>query len=329
MRDQQKRNLNKMLEKTADGRVVTTYEFPTRPEKKTLGQFIYDKGTGQVFGRTTKNWGQLFLFYTAFYIVLAALFAICMQALLATMNHQFPKWQLDASLIGTNPGVGYRPMQEDPDTGAFIQYVAANKSDVKSWVNRINSFLDPYRDQTQLATGGKNQVICDFTNPPTGNNVCAFDVSKLGPCTAEQGFGYNKSAPCIFIKLNRIYGWVPETFDDINDLPEDMPTDLVDHIKSLPASDRKQIWISCSGLQAEDEKFVGMIDYFPSRGLPSYYYPYTNKPGYLSPLVAVQFARPAVKQSINIECRAWAKNVIYRGGQRDRRGSIQFSLQID
>lgn len=37
----------------------------------------------------------------------------------------------------------------------------------------------------------------------------------------------------------------------------------------------------------------------------------------------------AVKRSINVECRVWAKNVIYRGGMRDRQGSVNFILLID
>jgi len=316
-----------MLEKTVDGRVTTTYEFPLRPEKKTFAQFVYNKQTGQIVGRTPKNWGQLILFYTIFYTVLSALFTICMQGLLATLNHEFPKWQLDASLIGTNPGLGYRPIPEDPDAMASIEYAAANKTAVRYWVNRIDEFLAPYRFTPQL--GAKNQVICDFNTPPPAGNVCAVDVSKLGPCTAEQGYSYNKSAPCIFIKLNRIYGWIPEYYDDTNDLPDNMPADLVDHIKSLPVSERKQVWISCNGLGAADVEAIGPIDYYPQRGLPAYYYPYTNLPGYLSPLVAVHLARPTVKRNINVECRAWAKNVIYRGGQRDRRGSITFVLLIE
>lgn len=86
--------------------------------------------------------GQLVLFYLAFYAVLAALFAICMQALLATMNHKYPKWQLEESLIGTNPGLGYRPMPADVEEGAMIHYAAANKTQVNEWVGRINEFLD-------------------------------------------------------------------------------------------------------------------------------------------------------------------------------------------
>lgn len=309
-------------------RVMTTYEFPSKPEKKSFAQFIFDKDTGYICGRSTKNWGQLMLFYLAFYVVLAALFTICMQTLLATMNHQFPKWQLDASLIGTSPGLAYRPMPDDPDiSGTVIEYRAANKTNVKQWVDRLDDFLAPYRDHELLPGGGKNQVPCDFDTKLNPGQVCEVDVKQFTPCTSEQGYSYNKSAPCIFVKLNKIYGWLPEYYDDVDDLPEDMPTDLQDHIKSLKPKDRQQVWVSCSGLHENDN--IGPIEYSNSRGFPSYYYPYTNQQGYLSPLVAVHFARPPVKTTINVECRAWAKNVVYRGGHRDRRGSIHFVLLIE
>ncbi|XP_055545950.1 sodium/potassium-transporting ATPase subunit beta-2-like [Wyeomyia smithii] len=319
-----------MTTKTKDGRVVTTYQFPVRPEKKTFGQILYDKETKKILGRTTDMWGKLFLFYAIFYILLAMLVAICMQGLLSTLNQQYPKWQLDASIIGTSPGVNYRPLPATPEEEAIVQYVAANRTDVKLWVDRLNEFLAPYNDPTLLPGGGKNQVICDFNTPPTGGNVCAVDVSKLGPCSTSEGYSYNKSAPCIFIKLNRIYGWTPDYYDDANDLPQAMPTELVDYIKSIPEGpERKQVWVSCKGLNAADVEALGPVDYYPTRGLASYYYPYTNKAGYLSPLVAVHFARPTVKRSINVECRVWAKNVFFQGGQRDRRGSVQFGLQIN
>lgn len=73
---------------------------------------------------------------------MAALFAICMQALLATLDGERPKWQLDASLIGTNPGVGFRPISDDVTEASLIWYNAANKTEVTKWVDLINRFLD-------------------------------------------------------------------------------------------------------------------------------------------------------------------------------------------
>lgn len=313
--------------RSSQPRIVRTYEFPTKPEKQTLGQYLYNSQDGKILGRTAKNWAQLLLFYAAFYTVLAALFAICMQGLLVTLNHQYPKWQLDESRIGTNPGVTFRPRQDDSELSA-IHYTAANKTSVAEWVGLVNQFLEPYTDNTKLPGGGKNQVICDFNTPPKAGQVCAFEVNNLGPCTATGGYGYNQSAPCVFIKLNRIYGWIPE-FYEVDDLPTDMPQDLADYIRSLPAADRKQVWVSCKELTNSEDDLLKGVDYYPGRGFPSYYYPYMNVEGYLSPLVAVHFTRPTPGNTFSIECRAWAKNIIYRGGMRDRLGSLHMTLRID
>ena len=51
--------------------------------------------------------GALLLFYAIFYSVLALLFAICMKVLMLTLTNEYPKWQLQESIIGTNPGESY------------------------------------------------------------------------------------------------------------------------------------------------------------------------------------------------------------------------------
>lgn len=143
--------------------------------------------------------------------------------------------------------------------------------------------------------GSHNQKNCDFEELPNAEQVCKLDISKFDECTSENRYGYAKSAPCIFLKLNRIYGWEPEYYNDPNDLPADMPIDLKDHIKGLPDTHRNQIWVSCRGEEGSDREILGDILYYPQRGFPSYFYPYTNTIGYVSPLVAVKFTRPARK----------------------------------
>lgn len=128
-----------------------------------------------------------------------------------------------------------------------------------------------------------------------------------------------------------------------------MPTDLQDHIKSLAPEARKQIWVSCDGANTADRENVGPIKYELGRGFPSFYYPFTNVDGYLSPIIAVQLERPkckllefkyqlknyfkkivpTVRQIINIECRAWAKNIEYNGSYRDRQGSVHIEVMVD
>lgn len=56
-----------------------------------------------------------------------------------------------------------------------------------------------------MTAGGRNQVHCNFDNPAPNGQVCAVNVeSNFGPCSETNGFGYNKSAPCIYLKLNKV-----------------------------------------------------------------------------------------------------------------------------
>lgn len=84
---------------------------------------------------------------------------------------------------------------------------------------------------------------------------------------------------------------MPEYYNDPATLPTDMPADLKEHISSLPKIERDQIWVTCQGENPADKEILGDIEYNP-KGFPSYFYPYVNNKGYLSPLVSVKFVRP-------------------------------------
>ncbi|KAL1497188.1 hypothetical protein ABEB36_008187 [Hypothenemus hampei] len=289
---------------------------------------IYDPDTKSVLGRTGKSWGQLLIFYAIFYAILAALFAICLQGLFATLRDTEPRWQLESSIIGTNPGLGFRPVSDNVQEGSLIWYNLTDSVSTGKWVNLINKFLEPYNgNQT-----GRNYVACDFDKPPEEGKVCVTDVSRLGNCNAGRFFGYNSSSPCIFLKLNRIFGWEPDYFTTAH---PDMPGDLQNHMKMKYNTNstenenaRKQVWVSCEGVDPVDNENVQEFRYYP-QGFASYYYPYKNYPNYLSPLIAVELVNLTPNVIVSIECRAWAKNIKYKGGNLNRAGSVQFEVQVD
>lgn len=79
-----------------------------------------------------------------------------------------------------------------------------------------------------------------------------------------------------------------------------MPTDLQEHIKQEEHANRLDtVWVSCSGENPADVENMGAIQYIPRRGFPGYYFPFTNTPGYLSPLVAVFFEKPKCELPLN------------------------------
>ncbi|XP_053987707.1 sodium/potassium-transporting ATPase subunit beta-2-like isoform X2 [Hylaeus volcanicus] len=286
-------------------------EYNRMPEYKTKWEafrdFIHDPNEGTYCGHTGKKWAITGAFYTIFFAVLALLFAICMKGLLATLNPERPRWTLEESLIGTNPGMGFRPISDNPLEKSLIWYSSSDPASVQKWTSLLDIFLKEYTNSTLLPNGGRNQQICSYDTPVKPGHACAVDVNNWGPCSPEQQYGFNNSAPCVFLKLNRIYDWIPDFYNDTKNLPKEMPVTLVEHIKSINSSWLNTVWVSCIG----------------------YYYPYKNIPGYLSPVVAVHFLRPARNKIINVECHAWAKNIIHASVKGEKSGSVHFELMID
>ncbi|KAK9870330.1 hypothetical protein WA026_006415 [Henosepilachna vigintioctopunctata] len=282
---------------------------------------IYNSDEGQFFGRTPKNWAQLIIFYIIFYICLAGLFAGCLTVFYLTIDEKVPKLQQTDGLIGDNPGMGLRPNSDLEIEGNFIYFNGKNETQANKWIKRLNNFMRPYI----APVPGNNSIHCSFYRRPIGNEICKVDINLFEDCAPKDLYGYRTASPCVYLKLNKIYGWEPET----HLLPtDDMPSDLKQRITSLPQLNRTQVWVSCNGLTSQDRQFIQGFEYYPS-GFPSYFFPFTNSDNYLSPLVAVKIIYPKANVLIGIECRAWAKNIRYRGGTLDRMGSIQFYIQRD
>ncbi len=94
----------------------------------------------------------------------------------------------------------------------------------------------------------------------------------------------------------QIYGWLPEPYNHTK-LPSDMPESLTRYINSSesglsPKEKDEMIWFSCEGENPADAEHIGQVDYYPRPGVPSYFYPYKNQDGYLSPVVFAHFSNP-------------------------------------
>ncbi|XP_041988740.1 sodium/potassium-transporting ATPase subunit beta-2-like isoform X2 [Aricia agestis] len=295
--------------------------------------FLYNSETGQFLGRTGSSWAKILLFYLIFYAILVGFFAAMLAIFYQTLDSKMPKWQMDASLIGSNPGLGFRPMPESANVESTLIYYRANdKGSVLRWAQVIDDFLEPYRKKGSgagEAAGAENRVACDFGTSALGERqVCDVPVDAFNPCTAARQYNYEEGGPCVFLKLNKIFNWIPAPYNTTEDLPATMPEDLKQHIKGLSGQPKANtVWVTCEGENPADVENIGPIQYIPARGFPAYYYPFTNKEGYLSPLVAVLFEKPRTGVLINIECKAWAKNIFY--DRYERRGSVHFELMVD
>lgn len=65
-----------------------------------------------------------------------------MQGLFATLDEREPKWTLDSSLIGTNPGLGFRPISSHTEEGSLIWYNLTNRNTSEKWVDLVDKFLE-------------------------------------------------------------------------------------------------------------------------------------------------------------------------------------------
>lgn len=169
---------------------------------------------------------KILAFYVVFYAVLAGFFAAMLYVFYQTLDENKPKWQLDNGLIGANPGLGFRPMPPESNVeSTLVWFEAANEKNTEYWIGALDEFLECkliwlntsvcdwnllwniFLAYTKVnKEDEKNRVDCDFENPPHNGKVCRVDVSssKFGLCTRDKDYGYSKSAPCIFLKLNKV-----------------------------------------------------------------------------------------------------------------------------
>ncbi|KAL9705699.1 hypothetical protein quinque_009217 [Culex quinquefasciatus] len=214
-----------------------------------------------------------------------------------TLDPKMPKFQLSESLIGANPGLGFRPMPvEDTVESTLVWYKASDNGNIEAWTRQIDIFLKAYHEEED------NRVDCSFDTPPPEGKVCRVPMNEWGPCTKANRYNFKKKSPCIFLKLNKIFNWVPDLYNTTENLPEVMPEDLREHIGSeLGRGDKNAniVWVSCAGENPADNEHIGPINYIPRRGFPGYFFPFKNTEGYLPPIVAVHFESPKTAHSIS------------------------------
>lgn len=140
-------------------------------------------------------------------------------------------------------GLGFRPIPRTEER-SLIWYNGTNATQIDAWVSNVDQFLESeyirgirglasvchifsrqstihsrkrsmliqsrwsipdYLHSSRLPNGGRNQQICEYGQQTLKQDkVCAVDVDKWGPCSPEESYGFNNSAPCVFIKLNRV-----------------------------------------------------------------------------------------------------------------------------
>ncbi len=103
---------------------------------------------------------------------------------------------------------------------------------------------------------------------------CFFDVAVFKEC-ANYPYGFDKKNPCIFVKLNKIFGFTPKPYlpgDDLSN--EDIPQNIKNKIKD--ENEPPRVYIECHGENPADiEALDKKIKYFPEhQGIPMGFFPH-------------------------------------------------------
>lgn len=282
--------------------------------------FIWDGEEKKFLGRGGRNWAEIGAFYLVFYTILLGFFVGMLAVFYQTIDGDRPRLTGESSLLKGNPGMGFKPMPDIEST--LLRYSFQNES-VFPLVKEIMTVLKPYAK----ATADGVAVNCSETNgEKTEEQACAVDYKKLTEqCNEENYFGFGtEGKPCVLLRLNKIFDWIPEPFTEEDVNATDMSDDLKQKVRQKP----NNVWIECVGENPADIDNLGAdIEYFPEQSFASYYYPYLNQKGYLSPLMFVKFNSVERNVAVMVECRAWAKNIRY--DRTEKEGGVHFELLLD
>ena len=312
--------------------------------------FVYNSDTKEILGRDGMSWAKISLFYGAFYTGLASFFVIMLAIFGANLSIETPRYILDSSIIGSarddftgkakvNPGLGFRP-QIDVEA-SLIAYKISKPTDKDSGLkmdfstlkSSLKTFLDFNNDEKNFfniqinSNHLKKRLNCQNEKLETSiENLnqgfhCEYNYTKVlenTTCSPSNNFGYlTEQGPCVAIKLNRIYDWLPLAYETIDDKYFAMNMTEIQNRSVFS----ENVFIQCTGYHASDMDALNRtkISYYSENSkllninsigmIPFYYFPYKNQPGYQSPMVFVHFRNIPKFQLINVICRAFAKNI--------------------
>jgi len=252
-------------------------------EKKSFGQkcsdgctgfstFLYgqnEKGETTVMGRTGNSWAKIGLFYLIFYGFLAGFFSAMLAIFLSTINKPGDGPPKLVQYIKNQPGL----LRIDSGKKELkLPYVYSNET-FESYKKTVTTYLEGFE---AMDNSGE---FCDPTNTqgiPEGEKPCKYDYKQmLGDCANKNtSYGLEDKKPCFFLRVNKIYGWVPDS-----------------------DSGSQYLKLTCDKGKVMPEGFL--LSAFPFRG----------SKGYQLPVVAVQVDVSDGKVVDDVTCKLEGENI--------------------
>jgi sodium/potassium-transporting ATPase subunit beta len=249
---------------------------------------------------------------SSYYTALSAFFAAMLFGFFTTIEESQPRRQDMDSLIKGNPGMGFRPMITVEKT--LIKFKQGQKDSYSKYVDDIESFL---ADQEMPAD---NAVDCSDGKPSNmqDHEFCQFDLESIKTdCNEANDYGYHEGNPCVLLKLNKIYNWSPELYDNST-----RPPHLEDQF------DPEHLTMTCDGENPADRDNLGDgTKYAPPHGFAMVSFPYLNQKGYQTPLIFARLDSLKSGVTVQVSCKVWARNVYHH--KTDRAGAAHFEILMD
>jgi len=281
-----------------------------------LGDLIYNSADGTIFTRTPISWAKIGLFYLIYYTCLASFFAGLLAIFLYSYtDDKAPLLTGERSVLPQNPGMGFRPMPDVERT--LIKYSVSKPDSYEKYVDSFEQFLKPndtavnYREG-QDTTAYRDCAKDSLDRPAAwGDLPCKFLVDDfedvMENCVNAQ-YGYADGSPCIAVKLNKVFEFVPVLANDTD----------VDYLK-----------LECVGEHPADKDNIGLVDYYPQPGVNVSFFPYLGQQGYINPLVFIKLQNP--KKGVLIQVLCTPSNVANIKQDKMKRGDgrVTFEVLID
>uniref|UniRef100_A0AC34FMT9 Sodium/potassium-transporting ATPase subunit beta n=1 Tax=Panagrolaimus sp. ES5 TaxID=591445 RepID=A0AC34FMT9_9BILA len=216
--------------------------------------------------------------------------------------------------------VGYQPWLRDDPESTLIKFNTKDPESYERYVTALDGYLEKYSNLTDTrvcssAQSNNDVVTQGKVNETLSADACRFtlDAFKRAGCSSANQYGFKSGQPCIILSLNRLIGWKPEDY-----LTGEVPNDVAGRYKA------GSIAFNCDGTYEPDREYIGERQYVPPEGIDGRFYPYAVMSNYHQPIAIVKFNSLPVNRVVQVECRAYARNIVQ--DIESRLGLVQFEL---
>ncbi|CAH8669344.1 unnamed protein product [Schistosoma margrebowiei] len=255
---------------------------------------------------------KLFIFFILLYTLLFIM-VICFMKLVLYKIIDADKPYLTGSYssLQNTPGLSIVPVISTEMN--LVAYKDGKPDTFLIFQDMLIAFLSQYEYYSYTGNNLRDCLVQNDSQALTYGTLvetsCLFNLDWSYACNINNYFGYDSGSPCVIIKLNRLYGWLPDI-----------------------QSNENGIKICCKGANPNDDILLGTICLYDAyihteKGcgrqcafIPHQYFPYLNQESYQSPLIFLQFQN--VKKNVLIQIHCETVNL-------PNKMSVNFALLVD